>query len=259
MTAIGAVVLVSRLVGDALYKADVASAVLGADNDRSSRDSAGRPGHDFLCRRAELRRTRRCYARPGERIRIILRNTDIGMSHDFVIRLLERRHAPPQRQGTGQRRVHGSDDPWVSCLQLLAPRRDDGWNDHRRLEFFSRRAGTAPDLLFPCDSDPVRRLPMRARLGSAFDSPDTKSRYVRRLFSTIADRYDLITILLSYGQDRRWKRRLVSMAPIQPRVRVLDLACGTGDITYAMQDAGACSVGPRHHGAHGRDRARQAS
>ncbi len=84
---------------------------------------------------------------------------------------------------------------------------------------------------------------MRARLGSAFDSPDTKSRYVRRLFSTIADRYDLITILLSYGQDRRWKRRLVSMAPIQPHVRVLDLACGTGDITYAMQDAGACSVG----------------
>ena len=52
------------------------------------------------------------------------------------------------------------------------------------------------------------------RLGSAFESPDTKSRYVRRLFSTIADRYDLITVLLSYGQDRRWKRRLVSMAPI---------------------------------------------
>ena len=84
---------------------------------------------------------------------------------------------------------------------------------------------------------------MRDRLGSAFDSPDTKSRYVRRLFSTIADRYDFITILLSYGQDRRWKRRLVSMAPIRPGIRVLDLACGTGDITYALQDAGACSVG----------------
>ena len=33
-----------------------------------------------------MRRTRRCHARPGERIRIILRNTDVGMSHDFVIR-----------------------------------------------------------------------------------------------------------------------------------------------------------------------------
>jgi len=80
-------------------------------------------------------------------------------------------------------------------------------------------------------------------LGSAFDSPDTKSRYVRRLFSTIADRYDLITGLLSYGQDRRWKRRLVSLVPIRPGVRVLDLACGTGDITYALSDAGASSVG----------------
>jgi ubiquinone/menaquinone biosynthesis methyltransferase len=84
---------------------------------------------------------------------------------------------------------------------------------------------------------------MRDRLASALDSPDRKSRYVRRLFSTIADRYDFITVLLSYGQDRRWKRRLVSMAPIEPGVRVLDLACGTGDITYAVHEAGAQSVG----------------
>ena len=33
------------------------------------------------------------------------------------------------------------------------------------------------------------------------------------------------------------------MAPIAPGVRVLDLACGTGDITYALGDAGARSVG----------------
>ena len=81
------------------------------------------------------------------------------------------------------------------------------------------------------------------RLSTALESPDTKSRYVRRLFSTIADRYDLITVLLSYGQDRRWKRRLVSMAPIDRGTRALDLACGTGDITFALQDAGASSVG----------------
>jgi len=84
---------------------------------------------------------------------------------------------------------------------------------------------------------------MPARLRSAFDSPDTKSRYVRRLFSTIADRYDLITGLLSYGQDRHWKRRLVSLAPLRPGVRALDLACSTGDITYALSQAGAGSVG----------------
>ena len=100
---------------------------------------------------------------------------------------------------------------------------------------------------------------MPDRLGSAFDSPDTKSRYVRRLFSTIADRYDLITVLLSYGQDRRWKRRLVSLAPLSPGMRVLDLACGTGDIAFALADAGARSVGLDITAAHGRACPRQAA
>jgi ubiquinone/menaquinone biosynthesis methyltransferase len=80
-------------------------------------------------------------------------------------------------------------------------------------------------------------------LRTALASPDGKSRYVRRLFSTIADRYDLITVVLSYGQDRRWKRRLVSLAPLGANTRVLDLACGTGDITYAVHNRGARAVG----------------
>ena len=47
---------------------------------------------------------------------------------------------------------------------------------------------------------------MRDRIATA----EGKRRYVRTLFATIADRYDFITIALSYGQDRRWKRRLVA-------------------------------------------------
>ena len=70
-------------------------------------------------------------------------------------------------------------------------------------------------------------------LRSDISTPAGKQPYVRRLFTTIADRYDLITVLLSCGQDSRWKRRLVGMAgPLQCR-RVLDLACGTGDIALA--------------------------
>ncbi len=71
-------------------------------------------------------------------------------------------------------------------------------------------------------------------LEEALSTPQTKRRYVRRLFSVIADRYDLITVLLSYGQDRRWKRRLAGMAGSHDTGRVLDLACGTGDITFEM-------------------------
>ena len=80
-------------------------------------------------------------------------------------------------------------------------------------------------------------------LRTAFDSPETKAPYVRRLFSTIADRYDLITVLLSYGQDRRWKDRLVAMAPVTSTSRALDLACGTGDIAFELQARGASTVG----------------
>jgi demethylmenaquinone methyltransferase/2-methoxy-6-polyprenyl-1,4-benzoquinol methylase len=61
-----------------------------------------------------------------------------------------------------------------------------------------------------------------------------KQRYVRTLFATIADRYDLITGLLSYGQDRRWKRRLIDLAGSSADLRVLDLATGTGDIAFAF-------------------------
>ena len=64
-------------------------------------------------------------------------------------------------------------------------------------------------------------------------TPEGKQRYVRQLFATIADRYDFITRFLSYGQDGRWKRQLVRRAALQPSDRVLDLACGTGDLTYA--------------------------
>ena len=73
----------------------------------------------------------------------------------------------------------------------------------------------------------------RVSLRRAIATADGKQRYVRQLFATIADRYDFITGFLSYGQDRRWKRRLIQLASLQPSDRVLDLACGTGDIIFA--------------------------
>jgi len=80
-------------------------------------------------------------------------------------------------------------------------------------------------------------------LHDAFASPEAKRRHVRRLFSTIADRYDLITAVLSYGQDARWKRRLIARAHVRPGERVLDLASGTGDIAFAAAAGDARVVG----------------
>src|SRR3977135_742659 len=91
----------------------------------------------------------------------------------------------------------------------------------------------------PTPSRHADTIPLR----QALSTPDGKSRYVRSLFATIADRYDFITVALSYGQDRGWKRRLVALAqPVSGR-RVLDLATGTGDIAYSLALSGAQVVG----------------
>lgn len=80
------------------------------------------------------------------------------------------------------------------------------------------------------------------RLDAAFDTPQSKRQYVRTLFATIADRYDLITAVLSYGQDARWKAKLVALADVRSGERALDLAAGTGDIAFAVAARGATTV-----------------
>jgi len=82
-------------------------------------------------------------------------------------------------------------------------------------------------------------MSVRDRIATA----EGKRTYVRSLFATIADRYDLITVVLSGGRDRAWKRRLVSLAAPAPGVRALDLATGTGDIAFLLAARGARVVG----------------
>jgi demethylmenaquinone methyltransferase/2-methoxy-6-polyprenyl-1,4-benzoquinol methylase len=74
-------------------------------------------------------------------------------------------------------------------------------------------------------------------------TPEGKRGYVRALFATIADRYDFITVALSFGLDRGWKRRVIRLVRPDARTRVLDLATGTGDIAFAAAQHGARVVG----------------
>jgi len=66
---------------------------------------------------------------------------------------------------------------------------------------------------------------------------DSAARAVREMFTSIAPRYDLLNHLLSFNVDRLWWRRTaLAFAHIlaQPDSRVLDLCCGTGDMTFAL-------------------------
>ena len=67
-------------------------------------------------------------------------------------------------------------------------------------------------------------------------SSETKQQYVNQLFETIAPAYDFFTRFFSYGMDRRWKRRLLRTLCLKGDERALDIACGTGDITFAIAE-----------------------
>ena len=65
---------------------------------------------------------------------------------------------------------------------------------------------------------------------------------VRAMFDRIAPVYDAMNRAITLGLDRRW-RRLAAASAVQPGDRVLDAACGTGDLALADLDAGGLVTG----------------
>ena len=74
----------------------------------------------------------------------------------------------------------------------------------------------------------------KLNLKEHISSKEKKQGYVNQMFATIAPRYDFITIFLSLGMDQGWKRKLIEMLELKGDEKALDLACGTGDITFAL-------------------------
>ncbi len=64
---------------------------------------------------------------------------------------------------------------------------------------------------------------------------------VRSMFDRIAPVYDAMNRVMTMGLDLRW-RRLAAQSAVRPGDRVLDAACGTGDLAIAAARAGAGSV-----------------
>jgi demethylmenaquinone methyltransferase/2-methoxy-6-polyprenyl-1,4-benzoquinol methylase len=68
---------------------------------------------------------------------------------------------------------------------------------------------------------------------------EQKARRVGEVFDRVADRYDLMNDLMSFGMHRLWKAFTVSIARIRPGERVLDVASGSGDLARAFAERGA--------------------
>ena len=62
------------------------------------------------------------------------------------------------------------------------------------------------------------------------------------MFDTVARRYDVTNDVLSMGQDRRWRKKVVKLVDPRPGELVLDLAAGTGTSSVPFAQAGAVVV-----------------
>jgi demethylmenaquinone methyltransferase/2-methoxy-6-polyprenyl-1,4-benzoquinol methylase len=71
---------------------------------------------------------------------------------------------------------------------------------------------------------------------------ETLSGRARELFAPLGPTYDRYARLLSFGQDPRWRRFLVSRIPAGPDDVVLDVATGTGAVALELVRQRGCSV-----------------
>jgi demethylmenaquinone methyltransferase/2-methoxy-6-polyprenyl-1,4-benzoquinol methylase len=71
-------------------------------------------------------------------------------------------------------------------------------------------------------------------------TPEEKTRRVRGVFDSVADRYDLMNDLMSLGLHRAWKRFTIQASGVRAGARVLDVAGGTADLARLF----ARRVGP---------------
>ncbi|HEY1628763.1 MAG TPA: ubiquinone/menaquinone biosynthesis methyltransferase, partial [Tepidisphaeraceae bacterium] len=65
---------------------------------------------------------------------------------------------------------------------------------------------------------------------------DKRSR-VQKMFAAIAPSYDLNNRLHSLWMDQRWRKKAVKLAEVKPTDTVVDVACGTGDLTLQFVSA----------------------
>jgi demethylmenaquinone methyltransferase/2-methoxy-6-polyprenyl-1,4-benzoquinol methylase len=66
---------------------------------------------------------------------------------------------------------------------------------------------------------------------------------VREMFDRIAPRYDLLNRVFTAGLDQRWRRLALELVQVRASDRVVDLACGTGDMAEFALQRGAQVIG----------------
>ena len=119
--------------------------------------------------------------------------------------------------------------------------------DHSRTGLHARWA-TWRGTVFVRRGDIIERKGMigeRSAPPGVSPLPDAahKAEAVEAMFNRIAPRYDALNRLFTFGLDVRWRRRTVAELHLPRGARVLDLACGTGDLCNELARAGLRPLG----------------
>ena len=79
--------------------------------------------------------------------------------------------------------------------------------------------------------------------GAPLPRGEAKSVEVRRMFDSIAPRYDLVNRIMTFRLDVTWRRRTVAALHLPGGSTVMDVACGTGDLCRDLQRSGHRAIG----------------
>jgi len=60
---------------------------------------------------------------------------------------------------------------------------------------------------------------------------EEKTARVRSMFDAIAPRYDMVNRLMTFGLDQSWRRETITALALPENALLLDVACGTGDLS----------------------------
>lgn len=71
---------------------------------------------------------------------------------------------------------------------------------------------------------------------------EEKKNKVKKIFDSIAIRYDLLNHLLSFGIDNYWRKKALKLSKLNAESILLDIACGTGDVAIAAHKMGVKDI-----------------
>src|SRR3954464_88595 len=75
-------------------------------------------------------------------------------------------------------------------------------------------------------------------LTNFYEAPEQRDAYVNELFNRTAQHYDWISGILSFGTDRHYRKIALRNAGLEPHIRLLDVAPGTGLVSQAAMELG---------------------